>query len=62
MNMHGQMAECRLTYAKLVQTSAMNMYGQMAECRLTYAKLVIISVKIIAVRFFKVNEFGNPVL
>ena len=56
------MAECSLTYAKLVQTSAMNMYGQMAECRLTYAKLVIISVKIIAVRFFKVNEFGNPVL
>ena len=33
-------AECRLTYAKLVPVSAMKTCFHIAECRLTYAKLV----------------------
>ena len=32
------MAECSLSYAKIVQTSAMRTCSQMAECSLSYAK------------------------
>ena len=36
-------AQCRLTYAKLVPMSAMKTCFLIAECRLTYAKLVPVS-------------------
>ena len=34
-----QMAECSLSYVKIVQTSAMIACFQMAECSLSYAKI-----------------------
>ena len=34
------MAECSLSYAKIVQTNAMRTCYQMAECSLSYAKIV----------------------
>ena len=34
-----QMAECSLSYAKIVQKSAMRTCSQMAECSLSYAKI-----------------------
>ena len=34
-----QMAEYSLSYAKIVQTSAMKACFQMAECSLSYAKI-----------------------
>ena len=37
-----QIAECRLSYAKIVQTSAMKACFQIAECRLSYAKVTIL--------------------
>ena len=40
MKVHFQIAECSLTYAKLVQTRAMKVHFQIAECSLTYAKAV----------------------
>ncbi|KXO15880.1 hypothetical protein HMPREF3202_01567 [Prevotella bivia] len=33
-------AECRLSYAKIVPTSAMKIYFQIAECRLSSTKIV----------------------
>ena len=33
------MAECSLSYAKIVQTSAMKVYFQIAECSLSSAKI-----------------------
>ena len=34
-----QIAECRLSYAKIVQMRAMKACFQIAECRLSYAKV-----------------------
>ena len=35
-----QIAECSLSYAKIMQTSAMKACFQIAECSLSYAKIV----------------------
>ncbi len=35
-----QIAECSLSYAKIMQASAMKVYFQIAECNLSYAKIV----------------------
>ena len=34
-------AECSLSYAKIVQTSAMKASFQIAECSLSYAKIIL---------------------
>jgi hypothetical protein len=38
-----QIAECSLSYAKIMPASAMKDFFQIAECSLSYAKLSIIS-------------------
>ena len=35
-----QIAECSLSYAKIMQASAMKTCFQIAECRLSYAKIM----------------------
>ena len=40
-----QIAECSLSYAKVVQASAMKTGFQIAECSLSYAKVVQANVK-----------------
>ena len=35
-----QIAECSLSYTKIVQTSAMRACSQIAECSLSYTKIV----------------------
>ena len=39
MKVYFQIAECSLSYAKIMQTSAMKVYFQIAECSLSYAKI-----------------------
>ena len=39
MQVYLQIAECRLSSAKITQTSAMQVYLQIAECRLSGAKI-----------------------
>ena len=39
MQVYLQIAECRLSGAKIAQTSAMQVYLQIAECRLSGAKI-----------------------
>ena len=40
MKIRPMMAECSLSYAKIVQARAMRTCSRMAECSLSYAKLV----------------------
>ena len=40
MKVYFQIAECSLSSAKIVQTSAMKVYFQIAECSLSSAKIV----------------------
>ena len=40
MKIYFQIAECRLSSAKIMQTSAMKVYFQIAECRLSSAKIM----------------------
>ncbi len=39
MGTGSQIAECSLSYAKIMQTSAMGACSQIAECSLSYAKI-----------------------
>ena len=39
-----QIAECSLSYAKIMQMSAMKACFQIAECSLSYAKIALLSV------------------
>ena len=47
MKVYFQIAECCLSYAKIMQTSAMKVYFQIAECRLSYAKVrqIVVNTK-----------------
>ena len=47
MKVYFQIAECRLSYAKIMQMSAMKVYFQIAECRLSYAKVrqIVVNTK-----------------
>ena len=39
MKVYFQIAECSISYAKILQASAMKVYFQIAECSLSYAKI-----------------------
>ena len=40
MRVYSQIAECSLSYAKIMQTNVMRVYSQIAECSLSYAKIM----------------------
>ena len=40
MRIYSRIAECSLSYAKIMQTSAMRIYSRIAECSLSYAKIM----------------------
>ena len=40
MKVYFQIAECSISYAKILQASAMKVYFQIAECSLSYSKIL----------------------
>ncbi len=40
MRIYSRIAECSLSYAKIMQMSAMRIYSRIAECSLSYAKIM----------------------
>ena len=40
MKVYFQIAECSLSYAKILQASAMKVYFPIAECSISYAKIL----------------------
>ena len=50
-----QMAECSLSYAKIMQTSAMKACFQIAECSLSYAKIRKKNMKWVKITYFFIN-------
>ena len=51
-----QIAECSLSYAKIMQMSAMKACFQIAECSLSYAKIIKIQGNKVILMFFNTKN------